>query len=252
MTEKEIAILIVSALFGFVVVVVFIANILNAIKKRKKRKEQLTQEAKDDNYYELACNGIYDMTLAFTLVGDIMYCRNSKIAFIEKDDEDNEWFAINLRFAAYDAYRIKSNDFFKILDSVDGMDVSGEDSNIKAYAVRFVMCKNIMLTAIANNEKYDNCIILVPDRKKKSLDILVKKNGKLTHTYSFNYMNHSELDYFPLYYMLAYDSFRNDFKFGHISLYTGVASMYPDQFAHKFRIMTGFDPGYHRTYDYDY
>lgn len=251
MAGEDIAIMVISIIFGFIVVVTIIANVLNAIKKRIKRKEQLTQEAKDDNYYELACNGIYDMTLAFTLVGDILYCKKNKIAYIEKDEENNEWFAINLKFS-YHTYIIKSDDLFKKLDSVDGIDISGEDSNIRAYAVRFVMCKNIMLTTIANNENYDNCIILVPDRKKKSLDILVKKNGKLRHAYSFDCMNYLELDSFPLYYMLAYDSFRNDFKFGHISLYTGIASMYPDQFAHKFRIMTGFDPGYYRTYDYDY
>ena len=251
MAGEDIAIIVITTLFGGIAMIAIIANILNAIKKRIKRKEQLTQEAKDDNYYELACNGIYDMTLAFTLVGDILYCRKNKIAYIEKDDDGNECFAINLKFS-YHTYIIKSDDLFKRLDSVDGMDISEEDSNIRAYAVRFVMCKNIMLTTIANNEKYDNCIILVPDRKKKSLDILVKKNGKLTHAYSFDCMNCLELDSFPLYYMLAYDSFRNDFKFGHVSLYTGIASIYPDQFAHKFRIMTGFDPGYYRTYDYDY
>ena len=251
MAGEDIAIIVITTLFVGIAMIAIIANILNAIKKRIKRKEQLTQEAKDNSYYELACNGIYDMTLAFTLVGDILYCRKNKIAYIEKDDDDNEYFAINLKFS-YHTYIIKSDDLFKRLDSVDGMDISEEDSNIRAYAVRFVMCKNIMLTTIANNEKYDNCIILVPDRKKKSLDILVKKNGKLAHAYSFDCMNCLELDSFPLYYMLAYDSFRNYFKFGHISLYTGIASIYPDQFAHKFRIMTGFDPGYHRTYDYDY
>lgn len=252
MAGEDITIMVFSIFFGFIVTVAIIANVSNAIKKRRKRKEKLTQETQEDNYYELACNGIYDMTLAFILVGDTMYCRKDKIAFIDKDDDGKEWFAINLKFS-YNVYRIKSDDFFKKLDSVDGMDISGEDSNITAYAVRFVMCKNIMLTAIANNEQYDNCIILVPDRKKKSLDILIKKNGKLRHAYSFDCMNYLELDSFPLYYMLAYDSFRNDFKFGHISLYTGIASIiYPDHFAHKFRIMTGFNPEFHRTYDYDY
>ena len=178
MAGEDITIMVFSIFFGFIVTVAIIANVSNAIKKRRKRKERLTQETQEDNYYELACNGIYDMTLAFTLVGDTMYCRKDKIAFIEKDDDGKEWFAINLKFS-YNVYRIKSDDFFKKLDSVDGMDISGEDSNITAYAVRFVMCKNIMLTAIANNENYDNCIILVPDRKKKSLDILIKKNGKL-------------------------------------------------------------------------
>ena len=106
MAGEDIAIMVISIIFGFIAVIAITVNVLNAIKKRIKRKEQLTQEAKDDNYYELACNGIYDMTLAFTLVGDILYCRKNKIAYIEKDEEDNEWFAINLKFS-YHTYIIK-------------------------------------------------------------------------------------------------------------------------------------------------
>ena len=252
MTGEDITIMIFTTLFGGIAVIAIIANILSAIKKGRKRKEQLTQAAKDDNYYEIACNGVYDVSLLFTIIGNAMYCKNEKIAYINEDENVGDFFTIILKHSAYQRCIIDKQKIFIKVNEINSIDISKPDSNIKAFAVRFIMCKNIMLTAIANNEKYDNCIILVPDRKRSTLDIMTKVDGKLTHEYKIEHLNSTELSDLPLYYMMAFDSFRNDFKFGHISLYTGIASIYPDQFAHKFRIMTGFNPEFHRTYDYDY
>ena len=222
--------------------------IMKRLKEREIQKEKEELHKKQDKEYANSWS-IFDTVYRFSVFGNCIdiLTDDDLCEFLTIDTAIDDAKYITLHIISESVYGISkikrpiNSKIFKI----------NKESNISTTIdIRFIICNIYSYNKIVDNPKFDNCIFLVGDREIKTLNIIVKEDGKILYTLKFRHMDQYNKNSILIYSALKSDPLVT--RYGKIQLLK-IAGFSEDILLKYFCLMCDFDPDYKKpVYDYYY